>query len=79
MEVRKRTEITVETNEVLMVRRARVYRAWCPECGREVEMVSLFDARTIAGLTMGAARPSRWHVCPDLGAPLVCMESILKS
>jgi hypothetical protein len=79
MEVRKRTEITVETNEVLMLRRARVYRALCLECGREVDMVSLLDAGAIAGLATDSARPANWHVFTDRGGSLVCMESVLKS
>jgi len=79
MEVRKRTEITVETNEVLMVRRARVYRAWCMECGCEADMVSLLEARMIAGLPLNLVRPAKWHIYTDSGGALVCMQSFLKS
>ena len=79
MEVRKRTEIIVETNEVVTIRRARVYRAWCAECGREVEMVGLLDARTIAGLQGSVICPAKWHVQEQQGHALVCVESILRS
>ena len=79
MEVRKRTEITIETNEVLTIRRARVFRAWCAQCGREVEMIGLLDARTIAGLAGDIACPAKWHVQEEQGSALVCMESILRS
>ena len=79
MEIRKRTEITVETDEVLTIRRARVYRAWCVECGREVEMVGLLDARAIAGLPGNVVCPAKWHVQEEQGSALVCMESVLRS
>lgn len=79
MEVRKRTEITVETNEVLTIRRARVYRVWCGECGREVDMLGLLDARVIGGLPGDVECPAKWHVQEEQGHALVCMESILKS
>lgn len=79
MEVRKRTEITVETNEVVVIRRARLYRAWCSECGKEVEMVIVQDARAIAGLGESTAHPVKWHVQQQEQTALVCMESLLKA
>ena len=80
MEVRKRTEITVETSEVMVLRRTRVYRAWCAECGREVDMVGVPDARAIAGVREeDPARPAKWHVYEEPEGALVCMDSLLKS
>lgn len=80
MEVRKRTEITVETDEVLMVRRAKVYRAFCAECGREVDMVGVRDAWAIAGVPKNVStRSVKWHVCEQQETALVCMESLMKS
>lgn len=79
MEVRKRTEITVETNEVVVIRRARLYRAWCAECGKEVEMLIAQDARAIAGLGEETAHPVKWHVQQQEQTALVCMESLLKA
>ncbi|HLZ41857.1 MAG TPA: hypothetical protein VKQ11_12895 [Candidatus Sulfotelmatobacter sp.] len=82
MGVYKRTEITVETNEVLIVRRARVYRAWCPLCGREVDMVGVPDARAMAGVPgegAGTNNSAAWHVSEDQETALVCLESVLKS
>ena len=77
----KRTEITVETNEVLMVRRARVYRGWCPVCAREVDMVGIPDARAMAGMPEEGAMSSKsakWHVL-EQESGLVCLESVLKA
>lgn len=80
MEVRKRTEITVETDEVLTVRRAKVYRVWCAECEREVDMVAVVDAWAIAGVpTSVSTRSAKWHVCDQQEIALVCMESLMKS
>ena len=82
MGVYKRTEITVETNEVLTVRRARVYRGWCPLCAREVDMVGVPDARAMAGMPgedAGSTKPAKWHVSGDQETTLVCLESVLKS
>jgi hypothetical protein len=81
---RKRTEITIETDQILIIRRRRVMRAWCPECGGEVEMVGLEEAEAVTRLTRQAlsdcAKAPRWHVAesPD-GVGLICLESLLKS
>jgi hypothetical protein len=48
MTAHKRTEITVETDRVLIVRRRRSTRASCPECGREVDMAGPEDAEALS-------------------------------
>ena len=81
MAVHKRTEITVETDEILIVRRARMYRAWCPFCAREVDMVGVADAQVMAGIPAGATGSNfseNWHVSENPPA-LVCLDSVLKS
>ena len=40
MTAHKRTEITVETDRTVIIRRRRSIRAWCPECGREVQIAA---------------------------------------
>ena len=35
----KRTEITVETDQILVVRKSSPSRAWCAACGREVNVL----------------------------------------
>jgi hypothetical protein len=81
VEAHKRTEITIEKNEVLVVRRTQISRGWCPECGREVEMVGMPDANAIVGMSGSGdtSRSLRWHICGDPGSALVCLESLLKS
>jgi hypothetical protein len=76
---RRRTEITVETNQVLIIRRRRSTRGWCRECAREVEIVSLDDTAAIAGINgpllhESVAQP--WHFS-DGEKQWVCLESLL--
>jgi hypothetical protein len=53
--MKRRTEITVETEQVLILRRARrATRAWCPKCRAEVGMVAPEDAATLGGLSLRA-------------------------
>ena len=79
----KRSEITVETDRVLIIRRWQVTRAWCSECGGEVEMVSLADIASIVSNPLHVqsdAAPQGWHFGQRHdGTPLVCLESVLRS
>jgi len=82
MKLRKRTEITVETDEVLVVRRTRVYRAWCSECGQEVEMLGMDDADALSRRSRRGRQRGQgtgWHLCASGDTPLVCLPSLLKS
>jgi hypothetical protein len=80
----QRTEITIQTERVVLIRGSRSTRAWCQQCGREVEMVGLAQA---AALTAGgkpvlpdSTQGQGWHVSEDeTGSPLICLESVLKS
>ena len=84
MTAHKRTEITVETDRVLIIRRRRSIRAWCQECGCEVDMVGLVEAQALVGMAGQALldyAPARgWHVSEGQGkARLFCLESLLKA
>ena len=49
---RKKTEITVATREVIVVRQTRsVVRRWCVECGTEVNMLAADKAATLLGVS----------------------------
>jgi len=74
----------METDRVLIIRRRNVIRGWCPACACEVDMVSLEEAGVITGTSPMTVRDNRqaqaWHFCESSdGAPLVCLESLLKS
>lgn len=80
----RKTEITIETQRVVTIRRRRVPRAWCAECGGDVDMVNLVEVQALTELQHPVLRDSaeaqKWHFCvgPD-GTTLVCLESLLKS
>jgi hypothetical protein len=81
MTTQSRTEITVETQRVVIIRRS--VRAWCQQCGCEVEMVSLGEAQALTGVlarqSCAGVRALRWHISENQqGIRLVCLESLRK-
>jgi hypothetical protein len=81
MTTQSRTEITVETDRVLIIRRS--VRAWCRQCGREVEMLSLAEAEALTAASeeelCASAQALRWHLSENQqGTCLVCLESLRK-
>lgn len=80
----KRTEITMETDRVLIIRRRSAIRGWCPKCACEADMLSLEEAAAIVGTSPTTLRDDpryqAWHFCESLeGTNLICLESMLKS
>jgi hypothetical protein len=80
----KRTQITTETNRVLIVRRMRSSRTWCSECAREVDVVGLEAASVLIGMAQPALRDcletGKWHFSESSeGALLICLDSLMKS
>jgi hypothetical protein len=80
---RKRIEIKIETDRVLIIRRRRATRMWCPECGAEVDMIDLKAAEVLCGIKAPAVREyidnKAWHSFKSHDdQPLVCLESLLK-
>lgn len=80
----KRTQITIETNRVLIIRRLRSSRIWCRECDREVHVVGLDEATALNGMTQPAFREcvetGKWHLSnsPE-GELLICLDSLMNS
>jgi hypothetical protein len=71
--VQKRTEITIETESLLVVSRHSEKAArWCKQCEKNVVMLTIDEAATIAGF----AEFSLLHfvVTPD-GKLLICFAS----
>jgi len=82
MVVRK-ARITVETDTVMVVRRAKTACGWCPQCGAEVEVITLDNA----GATEPAATAQlqEWlstdklHIWQIADGPAqICLASLLK-
>jgi hypothetical protein len=84
MTPRKRTQITIETERVVTIRRRRAKRAFCPECGCEVDMVSLAEVGALTGQPQLKLADSKsvpgWHVSEGAdGSPVICLPSLLKA
>lgn len=80
----KRTQITIETSRVLIVRRMLSSRTWCPECACEVDVVGLDEATALTGMTQPAFREcveiGKGHFSESSdGATLICLDSLMKS
>lgn len=78
----KTTRITVETETMTIVRRARVVLAWCPDCRAEVEVIRLEsdnpeEPTTAAQLqeSLGTGKPHLWQ--PAIGPAQICVTSLL--
>jgi hypothetical protein len=80
--VLKSIRVTVESDTLLVVRRAKVVTAWCPVCGAQVEAITLTPESFVEPaavemqqwLAMGKLH--LWH--SDEGAVQVCVTSILQ-
>ena len=79
----KLTKITIETDSLLILRGRSPLRAWCPDCGSVVEMIPLEGIGVISNLP--PPEVEAWIHSEDLhhtkaadGAPLICLNSMLK-
>ena len=80
----KRTEITIETDQVVIIRRRHSSRAWCRECGSEVDMVGLGEVGALTGMSgqplQDHAQGRGWHLFEgERETTLICLPSLLKS
>ena len=83
MTPKKRTEITVETERVLVIRRRyQAIEAWCDFCAEKVVMIRPDQAAAVSGQSLraifGAIEQSKLHfVEPADGMILICLSSLL--
>lgn len=79
----KTARITVETDTVMIVRRATACRGWCPVCRAEADVVTLGqDSAADLGATVQTeewVRTGKLHVWrqPD-GPTQICLVSLLR-
>ena len=79
---RSRTEVTIETDTLVIIRRgADTVHAWCERCGAESVILHCAQPR-LAGVTPGViGRPSKGgaqSISIELpgGRPLICARSV---
>jgi hypothetical protein len=77
-------QITIQTDEVTIIRRRHTRQAWCRECAHEVEVVGIEEAGVLAGMThlalRNCAQAQGWHLSDaGDGTLLVCLKSLLKT
>jgi hypothetical protein len=80
----RRMQITIETDEVTIIRRRHALQVWCPECAHQVEAVQIDEAGVLARtsqLTLREyAESRRWHLLhTGDGTRLICLASLLKT
>lgn len=82
MRTRKKTEITIETESVVVVSRGKVsVSSWCHQCGARTKMITVDQAATLAQVTSRMiyrwAEGSKLHFTEtSAGHLLICAESI---
>jgi len=79
---KKRIEITVETDRVLIIRQDSSHPAWCAACATEVKMLTAEGAAAVAGLSLRDicrqvdAGQLHFSETPD-GRLSICLNSLL--
>jgi hypothetical protein len=81
--VLKSSRVTVETDTLLVVRRAKAVTAWCPACGAEVDAITLTpdsfaEPAAVAEMQqwLAAGRLHLWR--SGEGQVQVCVGSLLQ-
>jgi hypothetical protein len=78
----KTTRITVETETLMIVRRAKAALSWCPDCRADVDVITIDDS---LAEPVAAARVQEWlgtgklHLWqPAYGPAQICVTSLLQ-
>jgi hypothetical protein len=84
MRKKRRTDIMVETDQVLVIRQQRsLTQTWCQGCAEQVKMVTVEQAAAVAGVSLRAifrrveAGKLHFTETPD-GLLFICLNSLLK-
>jgi len=80
---RRRLTITIETDEIIIVKHSSVsIRAWCAVCERESLLVNPEQAATVLGLTPRAVNErlasGKAHAVAVQDGQLICLTSFLR-
>jgi len=76
--ISRTTKITIETEQLLLVRQGRTVVTFCPDCQAEVEAMLLGDAGELAQLLsgLGGAEVHIWR--PEGSSTHICLPSLLR-
>jgi len=81
--VKRTTRITIETEQLLVIRRRSSVRAWCEQCAAEVDLVPIEDAAELAQVDVGTIQHllngERFHWSQSGGLVRICLNLLLKS
>jgi len=82
MAVKKRTRITIETERVLVIGKARsTFDGWCPVCNKVVRLLRPDEATAFTAYLRASQYPSEFsklHIIPTAdGLMSVCLNSLL--
>jgi len=84
MRIKRRTEITVETEEVWIIKRSRqAAPAWCSQCAATTWMIAPKQASLVSEQSLSAIRrqvtEGQLHFTEtEEGQLLICLNSLLK-
>ena len=78
MKVQK-TRITIATHRLVVIRRKRIVRFWCPECGGESDFVPVDDLNKLLADEADRSQylnPQLHFVTAQDGTVVVCIRSL---
>jgi hypothetical protein len=80
--MKRRTEITIEIDRVMIISQSKNRRPWCDTCGRQVSMVTVGEAasmiQTGESVIYGLAETGKLHFATTTaGLLLICPDSLL--
>ena len=81
--IRKRTEITVETEEILVRHAPQITKRWCADCGAEVsvatpEVASAIINDLVSSITQWIQAGNVHSAESPDGRRMVCLKSLLQ-
>ena len=80
MKIKKRTEVTIEIEEVVIRKTKEARVAWCHRCAENVRMLEANEAARTAGVSSRAiyreVEAGRLHFVEIEGSILVCLDSL---
>ena len=81
--MKRRTEITIEIDRVLVFSQRTNHNAWCADCDAEASLITASEAAALAGTTVHAifrrAEAGTLHASvTHAGALLICLTSLLR-